>query len=173
MRQGRLRSTTLVLFLAVTVPAIAAQAPDASAHWFQATRCSSPGNLEPFAPVLTALERGGLRVERICRSHFEGTFVAPNSAAVVWTDAGGFDLVAFETAEALADFSSEYTTELIEGKPYYTTTVTGLLTRPAPFKTEGTQRPRFLRYGNSLVITFDDRVEQRIGGALVPQSSGS
>jgi hypothetical protein len=169
MRISVQRSAPLALSLSVALLVIEAPVECVGAPFPQSPPCSSPADLEPFAPVVTALEQGGIRVIKVCRSHFEGTFVAPNATAVVFTDIGGFDVVAFESEEALSHFSSDYTTEIVNGKRYYTTTITGLATRPAPFSAQGTQRVRFLPYGKSLIIMFDSRTERRIRAALMPK----
>lgn len=166
-----LHRRTAALSLAVALLGIGAPMESGGTPILQAPPCSSPADLVPFAPALTALEQGGIRVLRVCRSHYEGTFVAPNTTAVVFTDAGGFDLVAFENHEALDDFSSDYSTEIVNGKRYYTTTVTGLATRPSPFRAQGTQRVRFLPYGSLLVIMFDNRTELRIREVLMREGS--
>jgi hypothetical protein len=128
--------------------------------------CPTHPRLAAFEPLLTALGHSGIRVTGVCRSHQEGTFTAPNEAAVVRTNVGAFEVIVFEP-----DFNAEQlvvTTSAVmsNGNPVIHQTVTGLPTFRTPLESGGTQRALYLTHRNWLVITYDTAIEQRVVGAL-------
>jgi hypothetical protein len=149
----------LALTSIVTAAAYGAQGSDLP-------RCDEPRNLAPFEPVVAALGKSGIHVLQVCRSKLEATFVPPNATALVYTDAGAFELVVFENEGALATLRATSTSVVEDGRIWYRTTLSGIETRPSPFTAEGTQDMRFLVYRNTLVITYDCAIEKRVGEAL-------